>query len=654
MKLTAKLAYSQIASNRSRTLWTLTGIMLSTAMITAVFGFVASGMAMVSGLIGDEVYYRDMYNKTIAGLGMGLCAIIVFASVVVVSNAFRVSAGERTRQFGILKSVGATQKQIARIITHEGLLLSAIGIPLGIALGLLLNFSGIRITDYFLRGINELSEQKIALAFTVAWQAILLSVALSLITVWFSAWLPARKAAKISAIEAIRSTGEIKVKAKQVRANPLVRAMWGFEGVLASKSLKRSRRNFRATVVSLTVSIALLITVGAFGGQIREMTDTFYLNIEATVISGLTLPAQETSGANGARLAYPTTDSGIGNDIAEKLREYPDAAIFGAGNSQPYTAILPDDMLTPKMREALDPYDYHPGSTEHEVSVSLVVADKKNYEALCKRAGVPSGSNILINQFTHYVQGGRSVFAPYVFDHQTLHLTDESGDTALDVPLHGVLGIGDIPGEILYVAGSDVIVLVPRTDIIGYEWFANTADDASAGFAAYAKETLEKFMPPQLESAQLQIIDLVEGKIATQNTGRLIMVFIYGFVSLLALIALTNIISTISANVRSRAREFALLQSVGMTPGGLARMLNLESVLCSAKALMYGIPLGIIGSYLVFRGTVSPVEFRYSIPWIPIAECALGVFVITWAVMRYAASRLRGGSIVEAIRSEVV
>jgi len=139
---------------------------------------------------------------------------------------------------------------------------------------------------------------------------------------------------------------------------------------------------------------------------------------------------------------------------------------------------------------------------------------------------------------------------------------------------------------------------------------------------------------------------------AIRDIGQLIMVFIYGFIIMLTLIGLTNVISTISTNVRSRSREFAILQSVGMTRGGLGRMLNLESILCSLKSLVIGLPLGLIGAFIMHQILSSPVEFSFEIPWIPILQCTLGVLAVTWITMRYAASRLKGGSIVEKIRSD--
>ena len=285
MKLTRKLAHSQIKTNRSRTFWTLAGIALSTAMITAVFGFAASGDAMFREHIGDNEFYLNMYTSMLYGISMVFVSIIVIASVIVVSNSFRVSAAERTTQFGILKSVGATKKQIAETILYEGVYLCLIGIPVGIVLGLLVNLAGVHIVDHFLAGVNALSADILRLDFVVAWQAIALSIIFSFATVCLSAWLPARKAAKISAIDAIRGAGDVKIETKKLRASWLVKKLFGFEGLLASKSLKRSRRNFRATVVSLTVSIVLFIVVGMFGVMMRTLTTVFFPGVEANAVA---------------------------------------------------------------------------------------------------------------------------------------------------------------------------------------------------------------------------------------------------------------------------------------------------------------------------------------------------------------------------------
>ncbi|MCL2004474.1 MAG: ABC transporter permease [Oscillospiraceae bacterium] len=650
MKLTQKLAYSQLKNNRSRSLWTLAGIVLSASMTTAVFGFAASGAATVTELMGGNEFYTNMYNQTLYVMAAVFVSIIIAASIVVVSNAFRVSAGERLTQFGMLKSAGATKRQIAAVIMHEALCLCAIGIPAGIGLGLLVNLAGVEIINYLLAALNRLNEYPVIIDFVFSWQAILLSVAVSFFTVWISAWLPARKAAKIAAIDAIRGTGEAAgPRIARPKGTRLVQKIFGFEGALASKSLKRSRRNFRATVVSLTVSITLLIVVGSFGAQMKTMTDTFYPDIDATVaMHFVTNMSVDHGGGSGiVTRDFAAMDSGQASEITERLRGYGDTPVYGAGSEYySYEASIPREMITPKLLDIYgDLFD-----DEFVFSIAFVVADAENYAKLCEIAGVPVGSNILVNRYTHYQQNGREVFAPYLFGKQTLRITGRYDDTAFDLPLHGELAMTEIPGEINFASTGAVIVIVPEFDVTEYFWFAKPED--KDGFSAYAFECLERIVySGNAAQANTGIMDIEAQIEAMRGIPRLITVFVYGFVGMLTLIGLTNVISTISANVRSRSREFAVLRSVGMTTGGLRRMLNLESLLSSIKSLIIGVPLGIAGSYLLHRGTVSPVTTAYTLPWIPILQCVFGVFVITWVVMRYSASRVRRGSIIETIRA---
>ena len=654
MKLTAKLAYSQIKTNRARILWTLAGISLATAMIAAVYGFAASGHVIMMEAAGGNEFYIRSYNATLIGLGAFLSFLIITASVVVVSNSFRVSAGERTRQFGILKSVGATKKQISETIMYEGVFLCAIGIPVGIGLGLLVNLLGIQIINHFLSGIVNGNGESLMIHFVFAWQAILLSIIVAFFTVLLSAWLPARKAARIAAIDAIRGADEIKIKQKQIRGGRLIGRLFGYEGTLASKSLKRSRRNFRATVISLTVSVVLFITVGAFIAQMTMFTELFYPGIDATVVGQYFSSIEYHYGDNGeiSELKYASISGDLGNQITRQLREFHDTTVYGIGYHQgSYSTVLPSEMLTPKMRESQDSNNDYPDKTEYALSMTLMVTDAENYAILCQRAGVPVGSNILVNQDTWYHDGGREVFAPLVWNGQTIPVT-KYDNTGFDLPLHGELIGTDIPAELRLVQNGNVVVIVPNVETMVYHWFATPGD--KAGFVEYADSIINDIIPQDGEiKGNINVYDIEVEKEAQMSVARLMMVLVYGFVGMLTLIGLTNVISTISANVRSRSREFAVLKSVGMTGGGLNRMLNLESILCSLKSLVIGVPLGIIGSYLSYIALDMPTEFAYELPWLPIVQCTLGVFVITWVIMRYAAARLRGGNIVETIREEL-
>lgn len=659
MRLTLGLAYSQLKTNKNRTFWTLAGIVLSTAMITAVSGFVASADVMFKGLVGESRYYNSVYNQILSGLGAVFGSIIIAAFVIVVSNSFRVSAGERIRQFGILKSVGAANSQIAEIILYEGVMLAIVAIPVGIVLGLLVNFFGIQIMDNLLEAANRRNTFQIDFDFIIAWQAILISVMLSFLTVWLSAWIPARKASRMSAIEAIRGTGEVKVKAKNVRGGRFIGKLFGFEGTLAYKSLKRSSRNFRATVVSLTASIMLFIVAGYFGDQYKAATRLYYPGVEnANVVCTFLPPDKSKSDSSESKeQGIHTLDSVLANKITSKFLEYPNTTVFGVGDDvlegayNSYKTAIPKDLLTSEMLEYFNSNQYVPDDNGYLLPVTLVTTDAENYEKLCKLAKVQPGSNILVN-YARIPGGegeGKSIFEPFESIPNTLSLSKSNDSSKVELPLDGILDIRQVPNEIAATYVGNVTIIVPKLNATRYTWFIEKKD--AEGFAKYASGILHDSIKFEGASRYIQVKNMEEIPFEVRDISRLIMVFIYGFITMLALIGLTSVISTISTNIRSRAREFAVLRSVGITPAGLKRMLNFESLLCSIKALAFGVPLGILGSYVLYRSFVLPVKLDYSVPWMPILQCALGVIIITWGIMRHSMSLLEKDNIIETIRA---
>ena len=659
MKLTKKLASSQLRINRKRTIWTLLGIALSTAMITAVYGFAVSGyFAIIEILDGSNI--RREYMVTVAFISAVLSFIIVVASVIVISNSFRVSAGQRLKQFGILKSVGATKKQIVEIIMNESVLLSLMGIPAGIALGLFVQFVGLEIANFLLGSMNRHSPgSDLIFNFVVAWQAILASIAVAFVTILLSAWLPARKAAKIAAIDAIRGTGETKIKRSQVRANWFVKKLFGFEGMLASKSLKRSKRNFRATVVSLTISIVLFIGVSSFGAQLNRMTKLVIRASDANVVGIFSSSSMIVEREDGTILRkFETLSSEDAEIITERLREFPNTTVFGAGDNGgtwAFSAPIPREMLTQKYYEWFAPL-YGIETEAFNMVINLITLDAESYAEVCRLAGVPLGSNILINYSRERVYDRWTEFTPFVFSEQILQIPMiENGvkdsSELQDLPLHGVLEVGNIPRNVQYVSRGSVNIIVPSLDSGRYRWLAASADPN--GFTEFARGVLDEFISRDSEiNVNVGVHNIAAEENMQRNIALLVMVFTFGFVGMLTLIGLTNVISTISANVRSRAREFAVLRSVGMTCGGLNRMLNLESILCSAKSLLIGLPLGVLASYLIYQGIMASVYFAFEFPWLPVVQSVLAVFVITWVTMRFAATRLRTDNIVETIRTD--
>ena len=661
MKLTAKLAYSQLFVNRKRTAWTLLGIALSTALITVVTNLAVIVIDIFSYIGGDEPVPLEVLSVVVLFPAAILSIIIIAMSVIVISNGFRVSASERTAQFGILKSVGATRRQIKATVMYESLFLSAIGIPIGVIAGLILAFVGVQVANHFLYDINSLTQimiQEVSLLanFIIAWQAIVAAVVMSIITVLISANKPAGKYAKITAIDSIRGVGEVQIKSKQVRTSFLTQKLFGFEGVLAAKSMKRSRRNFRASVAALTIAIILFVVASGISATMGQIENLMFGVTDATVMAEYISSWGRRNEATGEwdwNYVPNPIHSSKADIITERLLAVTPVVAVGS-NTATYRAILPMAEISPAMTErgiVAQNQQYA------EVSLSLITIDPKTYTYLANLAGVPHGSNILLNQFSVNERGNVVIFEPLYSGIQNMQLIDTDGITR-EVEIHGVLTADQLPPELYPFnpsASTVVSLLVPEGYMRMVTWFASPED--VLGFILYATDVLEGFFPRGEDGTyagrgySIMVFETSDF-MRLMNIGiSMASVFVYGFTVLLTLIGLTSVISTISANVQMRAREFAILQSVGMTYGGLKHMLNLESIICSAKSVALGLPVSIVLTYVIHLAISTTFPVVYQLPWVAILQCIAGIFAITWLTMRFAVSRLRKENIVESIRA---
>ena len=626
VNLPRHLALNQIRQNPKRTAWTLFGIVLSTAMITAVYGFAASGIELLYTLL-EGTYVRQVYYNTMYSIGGILSLVIAITSIIVVSNSFRVSAGRRMAQFGILKSVGATKKQIAHIILWESAYYALVGIPIGVLLGIGVHFIGIALANYILQDVMRRFLDSTIFTFTLAWGGVVAAVVVALFTVLVSAWLPARKAAKVPAIDAIRGVGEVTIKAKKVRTSKIIHWLFGFEGALAAKSIKRSRRNLRATVISITISIVLFIGVSSFVYQLNRMTQVVFFHVDADVIGELTSLDRDT--------AFPPA---MVDEITARLRALPDTEVvslgFDMGPTWFQSIQLPADMATPRLTQVI---------YENTMGIHFVSLDPETYARLCEIAGVPLGSNILVNHFRTQIDGNWTEFTPFNFDYQLL--TFGEGQS---IPLHGQITNAHYLADILHSSRNHLTVIASPQDTARHFWHVET--DNHREVADYMRTMLAEVRDAHTTLVNTHVREVALEENIDRAIVRAIMVFGYGFVIMLTLVGLTNVISTLSTNIRTRAREIAVLKSVGMTQAGLNRMLNLEAILTSGKSLMYGLPLGLLVSLLMHRGIGQSVIFTFPVPWVAMLQCIAGVFVITWVTMRVAAGQLRGRNIVDDVR----
>ena len=654
MNLFAQLAASQIRVNRLRTFWTLAAIALATALITCVTHFAASGAAMIATSMGGGLeMYSAAYRSVLVIPAAFLSLLIVVMAVVVISNVFRVSARERTAVFGTLKCVGATPAQIRKAMLWEALLLAGLGIPLGLVLGLGLTAGGIAVANHFFDELNALTHimlqtMTFRLDFVLSPLGLVIAALLALATVLISAWLPARKAAKQSAIASVRGQNDVSVRLG--RSHPLrerlVARLFGPEGLLAQKTLARSRQTFRTTTAALAVAVVLFIFIGFLWHQAGAF------NTMMSNQNGYTVTAdyQSATAHDGTDYTKPIT-SALGDAITRELAQAGGTEVYGSGNDYVrYDVTVDTATLTP---EIIDHYVLDGQQTTFDVE--CIVIDQQHYAALCEAAGVPEGSTLLINNDRLNIKGHATdtpVFAETP-ETLTLDVVDGSQET---VHIDAVLTAAETPTELFYPNTNPVRLILPEMDHLRqYSWQAAPADMDS--FMDTAREILAAHFPDQSTDSYMQggysaRVYATDDYNRVMNVAIVIaLIFLVCFCALLMLIGFTNVVSTLSTNVLMRQSEFAVLQSVGMTPEGLRKMLALESILCSLRALVIGVPLGIVLTYIVNLPIRAMFPVPYHFPLLPILLCAAGVLALTLFITALAARRLRSKNIIDRIRA---
>lgn len=213
---------------------------------------------------------NDGLRNTLLLLSVIIMVVIIIGSVSLIYNAFAISVSERARHLGMLSSVGATKWQKQNSVFFEGMIIGLISIPIGIICGI----AGIGITFMFINSmIKDVLGITERLMLIVTPLSLLTACLVSILTIFISTYLPARKASKISAIDAIRQTTDVKLSGKAVKTSKFVRRLFGIEAEIGLKNLKRNKRRYQATVFSLVISIVLFLSVSAFTSNMRRSVE---------------------------------------------------------------------------------------------------------------------------------------------------------------------------------------------------------------------------------------------------------------------------------------------------------------------------------------------------------------------------------------------
>ena len=569
---------------------------------------------------------------TVAGV---VIAIIIITSVFVIRNSFNISITEKTKQYGMLASIGATSKQIKKNVLYEGFILGLIGIPIGILCGILAVFILCNVVNFLMPEFIR----DTTFVFSVPILPILLSVALAVITIYLSVISAARKSSKISPIEAIRNNNEIKINPKKLKTPKVIGKIFGIGGEIAYKNLKRSRKKYRTTVISLVVSVAVFISLSSLLNYGFNLTGMYYKDL----------------GFNMEVSIYPkATDTETTND--DILSAYND--ILSLNNIDKYSlerrTLLEVDGKKYLSDDGFFNYYGNPKDEFNEeslVNIELVSLGDAEYERFIERIGGNKedcqNGGILIDDGSMYVDDHYKHFNIYNVDVGDIITGKLENGTEYSLNIVARADERPMGLENLYSSSGYIIVSDSMMDSLDYSYnslFINSSDTTE----------LESDINDYLENTDYEyyLYNVEEEVNAQKSMILLISIFLYGFIIVISLIGITNIFNTITTNMNLRSREFAMLKSIGMTKREFNRMVHLESIFYGTKSLLIGIPLGLLGSFGIYKAFAVGNDFGFIVPYLAILIAVVIVFLLIGLIMHVSVKKINKQNIIETIRNE--
>ena len=579
-------------------------------------------------------YLIDLETNPIKSSGIGglgivvgiVMAIIVVTSVFCIKNSFDISITEKIKQYGMLRSIGATKKQIKHNVFYEASILGLIGIPLGILAGILASYILIIVSNYYL---GDFMASDIKLIFSFSFIAIIFAIILGIVTIYASAFKSAKKASRISPIDSIRNSSTIKINSKKVKSPKIINKLFGVGGDISYKNLKRNKKKYRTTVISIIVSVSVFIALTsfmsiAFDSIERELNISDY---------NLSLTATDYNEEEYQKLIATTSLDNILNYTI--LRES-ELKFSNTYYNQEYI-----DWINLDLNSIINSY------------ISIISIGDYQYKKFIESLGLDYNSikdkAILLDysSVSRYNEEDNKFESKYLHvykfkDHDMISgtLTDNSNFNIeiFKVTENKPFGLKNVNNALLI--SDDLFNKIYSSKVINIYYDSSNANK------------LQDDIDEALTGVDYAVNNIEESVNMLNNLFTLIGIFLYGFIIVISLIGITNIFNTITTNMELRRQEFAMLKSIGMTKKEFSRMISLESIFMGIKSLVFGIPIGLILSYLIHHYLTLDSGLPYKMPVIAILIAVITVFILIFIIMKYSMNKINKQNTIETIRNE--
>lgn len=576
---------------------------------------------------------QDTAPRLLFPLFILIAGIASFSLIIVIHNSFAVSMNARIHQFGIFSSIGATPKQIRSCLLQEAAALCILPILIGNLLGILISMGIIHMVNGLLgSGVAGRHEAVFGYHPLVLVATLLLTV----VTIWISAWMPARKLSRLTPLEAIKNTGELQLKRK--KKSPLLTCLFGLEGELAGGALKAQKRALRTASLSLIFSfLAFTIMQSFFALSGISTRETYF---------------ERYQGVWDIMVTVKDTDVDSFRE-AQKMQEIPEIRSAIVYQRAMAKRIIAEDEISEDMKSFggfASAGDNYVRETDGGwlVNVPIVILDDASFLAYCEQIGITPQLDgaVIWNQIRDVTNPDfrHPQYVPYVKGENEVSILRQSDNEELTAEIPVLSYTEKVPVLREEYATLDYYELVHFIPVSFWkeikEQIGGSEEDTYICMLGRENVTLE-----ELNALQGQVESLIAGNYKVESENRIqevetndkqiqgMMAIFGGFCVLLAIIGIGNVFSNTLGFVRQRKREFARYMSVGMTQGEIKKMFCVEALTIAGRPILITLPLAVVAvGYLLKTSYVEVGTFLAEAPIIPIMIFMLAI----WGTVAFA------------------
>ncbi len=576
---------------------------------------------------------QDTAPRLLFPLFILIAGIASFSLIIVIHNSFAVSMNARIHQFGIFSSIGATPKQIRACLLQEAAALCILPILIGNLLGILISMGIIHMANDLLGSVVAGRHEAVFGYHPLVLVATLL---LTVVTIWISAWMPARKLSRLTPLEAIKNTGELQLKRK--KKSPLLTCLFGLEGELAGGALKAQKRALRTASLSLIFSfLAFTIMQSFFALSGISTRETYF---------------ERYQGVWDIMVTVKDTDVDSFSE-AQKLQEISEIRSVIVYQKAMAKRIIAEDEISEDMKSfggfavAGDNY-VRKTDGGWLVNVPIVILDDASFLAYCEQIGITPQLNgaVIWNQIRDVTNPDfrHPRYMPYVKGENAVSILRQSGKEEMTAEVPVLSYTEKVPvlrEEYATLDYYELVHFIPASlwkEIKGQ--IGGSEEDSYICMLGR-----ENVTSGELDALQGQVDSLIAGNYKTESENRIqeaevndkqihgMMTIFGGFCVLLAMIGIGNVFSNTLGFVRQRKREFARYMSVGMTQGEIKKMFCVEALTIAGRPILITLPLAVVTvGYMLKLSYVEVGTFLAEAPLIPIMIFMLSI----WGIVAFA------------------